>query len=119
MNLIKFYEVFVNRTWLRGGLVIVAVTVLSSQTALAGGDQSAEVVKGKTAYKQLCAQCHGPNMVNAGISSFDLRKFPIDQFDRFQKSVTEGKGDMPAWGDMLVPGELESLWAYVRSGGKS
>jgi mono/diheme cytochrome c family protein len=78
-----------------------------------------EAAKGKPAYQQLCAQCHGPNMVNAGNSSFDLRKFPVDQFDRFKKSVTDGTGDMPAWGDMLLPGELESLWAYVRSGGRN
>jgi mono/diheme cytochrome c family protein len=112
-----FYEVPVIRlrmvcAWLTG---IYALTIVFTAPALAGGD--AEAAKGKMAYRQLCAQCHGPNMVNPGTSSFDLRKFPKDQFDRFSESVTNGKGDMPAWGDMLVPGELESLWAYVQTGG--
>lgn len=98
---------------------VLGVVFLGSMPSRAGGDASiGDATKGKVAYQQLCAQCHGPNMVNPGTSSFDLRKFPDDKFDRFKKSVIEGKGDMPAWGDMLVPGELEALWAYVRIGGK-
>ena len=98
---------------------VLGVVLLGPTPGRAGGDAPVgDAAKGKVAYQQLCAQCHGPNMVNPGTSSFDLRKFPADKFDRFEKSVTEGKGDMPAWGDMLVPGELEALWAYVRTGGK-
>jgi mono/diheme cytochrome c family protein len=49
-------------------------------------------------------------------SAFDLRKFPRNQYDRFVNSVTRGKNQMPPWGDMLKPGEIEALWAYVTTG---
>ncbi|MEM8824366.1 MAG: cytochrome c [Pseudomonadota bacterium] len=68
---------------------------------------------GAQVYKDVCAHCHGINMVNAGTSSYDLRKWPQDDRERFQNSVLYGRGDMPAWGDALFPGELEALWAYV------
>ena len=75
--------------------------------------------QGKSLYRQLCSNCHGVNMVNAGTSSFDLRKFPREDQARFVESVTRGKKTMPAWGDILKPGEVEALWAYVRTGGKT
>ena len=56
-------------------------------------------------------------MVNAGTSSFDLRKFPHVDQARFVNSVTRGKNTMPAWGDMLQPDEISALWAYVVTGG--
>ena len=58
-------------------------------------------------------------MVNPGTSSFDLRKFPQDDRARFVESVMHGKNTMPAWGDILTPDEIEALWAYVRTGGKT
>lgn len=76
------------------------------------------VVQGRGLYRQLCSTCHGVNMVNPGTSSFDLRKFPREERDRFVVSVVRGKNSMPAWGDMLQPDEIEALWAYVRAGGK-
>ena len=58
-------------------------------------------------------------MVNSGVSSYDLRKFPLDQKERFYKSVKEGRGAMPAWGDVIYPEELDALWVYVATrGGK-
>ena len=47
--------------------------------------------------------------------AFDLRKFPHDQRERFVNAVTRGKNQMPAWGDLLRPEEVEALWAYVIS----
>ena len=81
---------------------------------------SAELVaQGRDLYTQLCSHCHGLRMVNPGNSSFDLRKFPHEDRARFVNSVTKGKNTMPAWGDMLKPDEIDALWAYVRTGGKS
>ena len=75
--------------------------------------------KSKRVYKQFCAHCHGLNMVNPGTSSYDLRKFPVDQKDRFYKSVLKGSRNMPAWGDVITPDEMELLWFYVATrGGK-
>lgn len=74
--------------------------------------------KGRSLYMSYCARCHGVNMVNTGVS-FDLRTFPKDQKDRFERSVTQGVRAMPAWGSTLKPQELESLWLYVSAGGGS
>ncbi|HEU0221512.1 MAG TPA: c-type cytochrome [Paracoccaceae bacterium] len=77
------------------------------------------VKRGVSVYRQFCAHCHGVNMVNAGTASFDLRKFPTDAKARFVTSVTKGKGNMPAWGDIILPEEVEALWVYVATrGGK-
>ena len=75
--------------------------------------------QGKSLYRQLCSNCHGVSMVNAGTSSFDLRKFPQDDRARFVNSVMKGKNAMPPWGDILKPDEIEAIWAYVLTGGKT
>jgi hypothetical protein len=33
----------------------------------------------------------------------------------FYDSVINGKNSMPAWGDVLLPGEIELLWYYKTS----
>ena len=75
--------------------------------------------QGGALYRQLCSHCHGIRMVNPGTSSFDLRQFPHDDRARFFNSVTRGRNTMPAWGDMLSTQEIEGLWAYVRTGGRT
>lgn len=76
-----------------------------------------ELAAGLEAYEFFCSKCHGKDMVNSGVSSYDLRKFPLDQKDRFYSSVLEGKGDMPAWGDVIYPEEMDALWVYVATRG--
>jgi mono/diheme cytochrome c family protein len=78
------------------------------------------VAKGKGLYAQHCSHCHGFNMVNPGIIAYDLRQFPHDQQSRFEESVVNGKnGRMPPWGDLLGLEEIDAIWAYVLTGGKS
>jgi len=74
----------------------------------------AQIEAGADVYKDKCAQCHGERLVNPG-SSFDLRKLRADERPRFNKSVAEGKGQMPAWGGMLSGEDMDQLWAYIRS----
>lgn len=74
--------------------------------------------QGKQLYTSYCARCHGVGMVNTG-ASFDLRSFPKDQRERFERSVMQGLRAMPAWGTTLTPDELDALWLYVSSGGGS
>lgn len=99
--------------------LILALLALYSSLALANEDSNPQIEAGLEAYEFFCAKCHGKDMVNAGVSSYDLRKFPLDQKDRFYKSVKEGRGAMPAWGDVIFPEELDALWIYVATrGGK-
>lgn len=77
------------------------------------------VEKGREQYHRTCAQCHGRNMVNAGTTIYDLRKFPTEQRERFYTSVVNGKGNMPSFKGALEPGAIELLWSYVATrGGK-
>jgi len=77
----------------------------------------AEFEKGSDVFRHICSHCHGPRMANPGNGSFDLRKFPHDERARFFNSVSNGKNAMPPWKDILRPGEIEAVWAYVRTGG--
>jgi mono/diheme cytochrome c family protein len=80
---------------------------------------SRAVAKGKALYAHHCSHCHGFNMVNPGIISYDLRQFPHDNKPRFVHSVIYGKnGRMPQWGDALSLDDIDDLWAYVRTGGE-
>jgi mono/diheme cytochrome c family protein len=74
------------------------------------------VKAGAEAYSRHCAPCHGSRMANPE-GAADLRKFPRDEHERFVGTVTRGKNQMPPWGDLLKPEEIESLWAYVATGG--
>ncbi|MBV8575168.1 MAG: cytochrome c [Acetobacteraceae bacterium] len=105
---------------LAAGFWMIGTATLFAADEPAEAPPSPELVsQGKSLYRQLCSNCHGVNMVNPGTSSFDLRKFPHDDHARFVNSVTHGKNTMPAWGDILKPEEIDALWAYVRSGGKT
>jgi cytochrome c6 len=78
-----------------------------------------QIAAGHHQFDRTCAQCHGRNMVNSGTTVYDLRRFPRDQPERFLSSVTNGKGNMPAFRDALTHEQMELLWAYVASrGGK-
>jgi mono/diheme cytochrome c family protein len=80
----------------------------------ANADQ-AEIDQGKATYARTCSHCHGPNMVNSGTITPDLRRFP-DEKDRFFNTVKMGKSNrMPPWGDLLNDEQIASLWAYVSS----
>jgi cytochrome c55X len=85
---------------------------IQAQTTTTEPAPQATTEVGKKLYTSYCARCHGLNMVNNG-SSFDLRTFPKDAKERFERSVKEGIKAMPAWGNTLSADELLALWAYV------
>ena len=92
--------------------------VLTLWAILAGPSQADDVDLGRDLYDEFCASCHGRDMVNPGAVTFDLRKFPRDDLERFRRSVLDGKPPaMPAWRDKVNEDDLRLLWAYVRSGG--
>ena len=65
-----------------------------------------QVKRGEQTYAINCSRCHGFRLVNPGGHTFDLRRFPAGQRERFFKSVTNGKGNMPPWGDLLKPEQI-------------
>jgi mono/diheme cytochrome c family protein len=75
----------------------------------------AKIDLGKAIFAERCSHCHGPNMVNPGTITPDLRRFP-DDHDRFVSTVKNGKNNrMPPWGDVLKDDDIAELWAYVSS----
>jgi mono/diheme cytochrome c family protein len=76
-----------------------------------------QIARGGEIFARNCSPCHGPRMQDPE-SAFDLRKFPTREHDRFVRSVTNGKNQMPPWGDLLKRDDIEALWAYVVMGEK-
>jgi mono/diheme cytochrome c family protein len=87
-------------------------------TVSAGGCLAGDADKGRALYGQICSHCHGPEMVNPGTVSFDLRKFPHDDEPRFLNAVTNGRNSMPPLGAVLSREEMEDIFAYVKTGGR-
>jgi mono/diheme cytochrome c family protein len=99
-------------------LVIAALTCAPAAAQGPARDFAAEQLKtGAEIYARNCSPCHGARMLDPQGAS-DLMKFPRGERERFVNSVTRGKNQMPPWGDLLKPEEVEALWAYVAAGGK-
>jgi mono/diheme cytochrome c family protein len=99
---------------------ILFVPVLALALAAPAAGQSAnppseKLRLGAEIYARNCSPCHGPRMQDPE-GAFDLRSFPADQRERFITSVVRGKNQMPPWGDLIKPDELDALWAYVTTG---
>jgi mono/diheme cytochrome c family protein len=78
-----------------------------------------DVDLGREVYDDFCVSCHGRDMVAPGGVTFDLRKFPKDDFERFRKAVLEGKPPaMPAWRDKISDDDVKLLWATCGVGAR-
>jgi len=69
---------------------------------------------GERLFEENCAGCHGERISNPN-DLFDLKELRKDQRARFDKSVREGKGQMPAWEGTFTDEEFDGIWAYIRS----
>jgi cytochrome c6 len=102
---------------LAAGLACIASS--SSLHAQDDVDRHELVRQGNEVFHRICSHCHGRNMVNSGTTVYDLRRFPVDQPDRFLNSVTYGKGNMPSFKEVLDLEQIKLIWAYVSTrGGK-
>jgi mono/diheme cytochrome c family protein len=76
-----------------------------------------QIKAGAEIYATNCATCHGNRMENPPWA-IDLGTIPKNDRRRFVESVTNGKNNMPPWGDVLKPDDVEALWAYFLTGEK-
>ena len=90
------------------------IAALLAATPAAAQDPK-QLKVGAEIYERNCSPCHGARMLDPQ-GAADLRKFPRDQHERFVTSVTKGKNQMPPWGGLLKPEDVEALWAYVVAG---
>jgi len=96
--------------------MLVLALALAWQASAAADEFTPEQIKrGAEIYARNCSPCHGSRRREPQ-GAFDLREFPHDQHERFVSSVTRGKNQMPPWGGLLKPGDVEALWAYVVAG---
>lgn len=98
------------RKFLPASILIGALTVVAAALA----QDRAKIQAGAEVYAMHCAACHGERLRATG-AGFDLLKLRPDDRERFNKAVNDGKGQMPPWGGVLSPEEIDQLWAYVRS----
>jgi mono/diheme cytochrome c family protein len=108
-------------SWTVASFAAVQVAVVANLTIPAAAQRSGSdgdqtmIDRGKLTYAQKCSHCHGPNMINAGTVTPDLRAFPNDE-SRFVTTVRQGKNNkMPPWGDILSNENIAELWAYISS----
>ena len=94
------------------------LAALAIGVALSVGARADDADLGREVYDDFCVTCHGRDMVNPGGVTFDLRKFPKDDFERFRNVVVNGKAPaMPPWREKISDDDLKLPWAYVRAGG--
>ncbi|RLD26731.1 MAG: cytochrome c [Bacteroidetes bacterium] len=86
------------------------------------GDTKA-LVKGKKIYYQICAICHGRTGIGDGPSSKNFNPKPVDHTsDKVQKQsdselfwkITNGRGDMPSYGQLLSKKQRWQVIEYIR-----
>ena len=99
--------------------VFVGLALACASAAAQDGKPFAQeqIGKGAGLYETHCQTCHGPRLANPEWAK-DLRKFPREDHARFVDTVTYGVRNMPPWGDLLKPDDVEALWAYVVAGEK-
>lgn len=105
-------------------LVICVVLGLAPLCASAVAQKAGEatfppkqIEAGAEIYATNCATCHGNRMKNPPWA-IDLATVPKNDHRRFVESVTNGRNNMPPWGDVLNPEDVEALWAYFSTGEK-
>ena len=96
-------------------VLIPAAAQQPNASELQGQDLKGQPDQGRVTYAKNCSHCHGPNMVNSGTITPDLRAFPDDRA-RFLTTVKNGKnGKMPPWADILSEQEIADVWAFIAS----
>ena len=92
--------------------ILSGVLLLAAPHALA--QDAADVAAGAEAYQATCAACHGERVISPGVLP-DLRRLRGEDREKFDTVVSEGKGQMPAWGGVLSEEQIGQIWAYIRS----
>jgi mono/diheme cytochrome c family protein len=113
---------FLSMKWLLSLAVAAAMVVPAAylpgaragQESTAAASAADSAAAGAPLYERYCASCHGANLVPPE-SVFDLRDLAPSDKQRFATAVVRGKSSMPAWGTLLTPEQIGTLWNFVMS----
>lgn len=94
----------------------------TTETSTASADPLAD---GAQIYKERCVLCHGAEGKGDGVGAAGLNPKPRNHTDGvYMKTrtdedltdvITNGKGQMPAWGKILTEQQIQHVLAYVRT----
>ena len=94
------------------------LVVVPSFVAVRAEDTAA----GASVFKAKCSTCHGPDgsgntPVGKSLQTADLRSPEVQKKSdaELTESVTEGKGNMPAFKTILTEDEIHAVLKYVRT----
>lgn len=94
--------------------MLVATAGLTA--ACSGSDEQSEPKTGSQIYKAVCATCHGRSGQGfVGPSLVDVALRYPDVADQVAL-VTNGRGQMPAFGGQLSRAEIDKVVEYTRTG---
>ncbi len=103
-------------------LSLHATLALSLLLAIAPRSAAAEESAGANVYKAKCLTCHakdgsGNTPVGKSLQSADLRSPEVQKKSdaELTESISEGKGNMPAFKTLLSEDEIHSVLGYVRA----
>jgi mono/diheme cytochrome c family protein len=103
-------------------LSLLVVVLACSLLAVVSSSAAAEDPAGATVYKAKCLTCHakdgsGNTPVGKSLQSADLRSPEVQKKSdaELTESVSEGKGNMPAFKTLLSEDEIHSVLGYVRT----
>jgi cytochrome c oxidase cbb3-type subunit 3 len=109
---------------LGAGYVWSSVHAVPEETSLTktAGLSAEQLARAKTLFKAKCARCHGPDGRGQtvmgkmlGAPDFtDKNWWKIHEKENLVEPITNGDGDMPAFGKKLSKAEISLLADYVR-----
>lgn len=98
-----------------GPVALLALVLIS--LGMSGNAQAADPIKGAKIYGQYCSDCHGnrgvPNM--PGIPDFSRNQRLLQSDLALVKSISVGKGMMPAFQGRLSEDDILNVIAYLRT----
>ncbi len=68
-----------------------------------------ELARGQAAFAANCAGCHGP----AGKGDAGPNITGRNDFDNIKQAITGGRGEMPPFGAVLMPADIDAIAKYV------
>lgn len=113
----------ITRKYRIGVLAILSLFLLAIPHSAAA--QAGKAEDGQKVFEANCVKCHGPEgsgdtAIGKAVGAKDLRAAEALKLTDAQitTQITEGKNNMPPFGDALTKGQIADLVAYVRALGK-